>query len=79
MQAFVVTLVIIVPNEGGDLRFKITGQEVVFEQDAVLQGLMPSFDLALRLRMIRCAACVWHAFVFQVFRQFARDIAGAVV
>ena len=29
-QTFVVTLVIIVTNKGGDLCFEITGQEVVF-------------------------------------------------
>jgi hypothetical protein len=33
---------IVVIDEGFDLGFKVAGQEVVFEQDAVLQGLMPS-------------------------------------
>ena len=32
-----ITLVIIVIDEGFDLRFKIAGQEVVFQQDAALQ------------------------------------------
>jgi len=39
-------LVVVVVDEGFDLRFKIAGQEVVFQQNAVLQGLMPSLDLA---------------------------------
>ena len=51
-----VALVVVVIDEGFDLRFEITGQEVVFEQDAVFQGLMPSFDLALGLGMIRRTA-----------------------
>ena len=36
LQTFVVTLVIIVIDEGGNLRFKSAGQEVIFQQDAVL-------------------------------------------
>ena len=48
-----IPLVIVVVDEGFDLSFKVNGQEVVFQQDAVLQGLMPSFDLALDLRVIR--------------------------
>ena len=44
-----IALVIVVPNEGGDLCFKVTGQEVVLQQDAVLERLMPTLDLALGL------------------------------
>ena len=74
-----VALVVVVIDEGFDLGFKIAGQEVVFQQDAVLQGLMPAFDLALGLRVIRCATRVLHAFVLEPFRQFPRDITGPVV
>ena len=42
---------IVVLDEGGDLGFEIARQEVVFEQDAVLQRLVPALDLALRLGM----------------------------
>lgn len=70
---------IVVVDEGFDLSFKITGQEVVFQQDAVLQCLMPALDLALGLRMIWRTARVLHAFVLQPFGQLARDIAGSVV
>ena len=37
----------------------------IFEQNAVLQGLVPALDLALGLRMIRGAAYVLHAFAFE--------------
>ena len=47
-----VSLMIVVIDEQLDLLFQITRQEVVFQQYPVLQGLMPTFDLALRLRMI---------------------------
>lgn len=43
------------------------GQEVVLQQNAVLQCLVPSLNLALCLRMIRRAAIVRHPFVFQIF------------
>ena len=70
---------VVVIDEGFDLSFEITRQEVVFQQDAVLQGLMPTFDLALGLGMIRRTARVLHAFVLQPFSQVPRDVAGTVV
>ncbi len=48
-QALVVTLVIVVLDERLDLGLKVAGQEVVFKQDAVFQGLVPALDLALGL------------------------------
>jgi hypothetical protein len=52
-EALVVAPVIVMIDEGVDLRFESTRQEVVFEQDAVLQRLVPSLDLALGLGMVR--------------------------
>ena len=40
-KALVVAPVIVVLHEGADLRFQVSRQVVVFEQEAVLQGLMP--------------------------------------
>ena len=56
----VVSLMVVVIDEGFNLRFEISRQEVVLQQDSVLQCLVPSFDLALRLRMIRRATNVTH-------------------
>ena len=70
---------VVVIDEGFDLGFKITRQEVIFQQDAVLQSLMPTFDLALGLGMVWCAARMLHAFALQPFSQFSRDVAGSVV
>ena len=58
VQALVVSPVIVILDEGLDLGLKVALQIVVLQQDAVLQGLMPAFDLALGLRMIRGAA-IW--------------------
>ena len=74
-----VALVVVVIDEGFDLGFEITGQEVVFQQNEVLEGLMPALDLTLGLGMIGRSARVLHAFALQPFSQFARDVAGSVV
>ena len=39
------TLMVVVIDEGFDLGFKTTWQEVVSPQDSVLQRLMPPLDL----------------------------------
>ena len=38
--ALVVAMVVVVVDEGGDGGFKLAFEEVVFEQDAVLEGLV---------------------------------------
>ena len=63
LQAFMVTPVIVVLDEARDLGFEITGQVIVLEQNAVLEGLVPALDLALALRMARGAANVGDATV----------------
>ena len=73
-QALVVPVVVVVFDEGFDLGFEIARQEVVFQQDAVLHGLMPAFNLALRLWMERRATNVIHAFVFNIIGQIAGDV-----
>ena len=59
-QALMVSQVIVVGDEGSDLGFEVTWQVVVFEQDAVLQRLMPALDLALGHGVIGHAANVVH-------------------
>lgn len=48
-QALVGAGMVVVLDEGCDLRLERPGRIVVLEQDEVLQGLMPALDLALRL------------------------------
>jgi hypothetical protein len=57
-EALVVAAVVVVIDEGGDLPLEVSRQEVVFQQDAVLQGLMPAFDVALGLGVVRRDAAV---------------------
>ena len=74
-----VTLVVVVIDESADLSFKITRQKVVFQQNAVLQCLMLTLNIALSLRMIWRAARVLHAPIFQPFGQVTGDIARPIV
>ena len=56
-QALMVALVVVVLDERLDLGLEFAGQEVVLQQDAVLQRLVPSLNLALCLRVIRGEIC----------------------
>ena len=79
VQALVVAPVIVVLDERRDLAFEVSGQEVVLQQDAVFQRLVPALDLSLSLRMERGAANMAHALGVDVVRQFARDVARAII
>ena len=48
-----VAIVVVMIDEVTDGLFERSGQVIVLQQDAVLQGLVPAFDLALRLGMVR--------------------------
>ena len=51
VEVFVIALMVVMLDERVDLRFEVAWQEVVFQQDAVLERLVPAFDLTLCLRM----------------------------
>ena len=70
-----ISLVIIIGDEGIDLVFKIAWKEVIFEQNTILQGLMPAFDLSLRLWMAGSAVNVFNLLFIQPFCEIAGDIA----
>jgi hypothetical protein len=69
VEALVIADVVIVRDEGVDLPFKITGQIVVVEQDAALQGLVPTLDLALGLRVIRRPTHMLHTLILKPLGQ----------
>jgi len=52
VEALVAALVVVVIDKGSDLGFKVSRQEVVFQQNAFIQCLMRMLDLALGLRMV---------------------------
>ena len=51
-NALTVTPVVVMIDEGADLVFEIAWQIIVLQQNAVFQGLMPTLDLALGLRVM---------------------------
>src|SRR5215831_15010802 len=59
VDAFVLSAVVVVVDERCDLRFEIAWREVIFQQDAVFEGLMPLLDFALGHWMIGRAARVF--------------------
>ena len=75
IDALVIAVVVVVIHEGFNAGLKISGEEVVFQQNAVV----PSFNLALRLGVIRCAPDMAHALVLQPISQITGDVAGTVV
>jgi hypothetical protein len=79
VQALVVALMVVVLDERFDLSFEIAGQEVVFQQDAVFECLVPAFDLALGLRMHRGTTHMAHLLCLDIFGQFTCDVAGTIV
>ena len=60
-DALVISAVVVVVDESRNLSFQIAGQKVVFQQDAVLEGLMPALDFALGHWVIGRAAKVFDA------------------
>ena len=56
VRALVVTLVVVVFDEGPYLAFEIAGQVVILQHNPGLHGLGPALDLALGLRVERCSA-----------------------
>ena len=64
-----IPVVIIVIDEGFDLLSQVSRQKVILQQNAILQGLMPAFNLSLSLRVIRRATDMGHAFVAEPFGQ----------
>ena len=72
-------MMVVVGDEGTDRGLELAWQEVVFQQDAVLQGLVPALDLALGLRMVRRAMDVSDALALEPTSEIAGDIGRAVV
>ena len=73
-QAFVVAVVIVVADEGANLRLQVAGEIIVLKQDAIFERLMPPLDLSLSLRVIGRAAHMLDAPIIQPLSQLARDV-----
>lgn len=47
VQALMIAATIVAIDEGGDFRLQVARQIMVFEQDAVVERLMPALDVAV--------------------------------
>ena len=74
-EAFVIATMVVIRDEVIDLCFKSARQIVVFEKHAVLERLMPSFDLALCHRVIRRTANKIHSAFLTPVGEITRDVA----
>ena len=79
IDALVVAVVIVMIDEDADLVFKVTRQEIVFQQDLVLGGLMPALDFTLGLRMVGSPSNMVHSVIVEPVRQVAGDIRRTVI
>ncbi len=73
VQAFVVAPVVIPLDKGRALSLQRARQVVILQQDAVLHGLMPAFDLALCLGMRGRAADMLNAVLRHPLGEGVRD------
>lgn len=73
-DALVASMIVVMIHEGGDLVFKVTGQEVVFQQYLVLEGLMLALDFTLCLRMVGGSSNVIHTVIVEPVSEIAGDI-----
>jgi len=73
-----VAAVIVVLDEGGDLRLELAGQMVVFQRDAVLQRLMPPLNFALGLRVAGRAVDVLDAMLAKPSSEISSKVTQAI-
>ena len=73
-----VAAMVVVLDKGRDLALEVAGQVVVFQQDAVLQRLVPALDLALGLGMEGSATDVSDTAVVEPFRDCQIDCVRAI-
>lgn len=74
-----ISAMIVVLDEGRDLGPKVSLEEVVFEQNAVLECLVPAFDLALHLRVTGSTVNVGDLVFLLPFAEIGDDVTRASV
>ena len=79
VQRFMVSLVIVVRHELGDLSFEILRAIVVVQQQDIFNRSVVAFDLPLRHWVIRLTPGVRETPIRQVLLQLPGDIAWTVV
>jgi hypothetical protein len=73
-----ISAMIVMIDEVSDLRFEVFREEVVFEQNAVLQRLVPALDLALGLGVSWRTVDLLDGSLSQPLAQVRGDVASGV-
>lgn len=71
--------VVAVNYESSDGCFELPFEEVVFQKDAILEGLLPTFDLALDLGVHRAAADMFYPLFFEMRGQIVSEVRRLIV
>lgn len=74
-----IAAMIVVADKAFDAAVKSPRQEVVFQEDEVLQGLMPAFNFSLFLLMSGRTTNMIHALVAEPVSKFTRDATRTIV
>ena len=72
-------MVVVVIDEGGDGSLEFAFEDVVFEEDTVLEGLVPALDLALGLGVHGRATDVLHASALELFGQILGNVGQSII
>lgn len=78
-KALVISLVVVIIDEGSDLLLKLARHVIIFQQHTVFHGLVPAFDFTLRLWMERRTAYMVYFLLFQPLGQIARYITRTII
>ena len=74
-----ISAMIVTADESADLAFHITWYVVVFQQDTVLEYLMPPLNLALGLCMMGRATNMIYAVLIEPFGKFGSNVIGTII
>lgn len=79
IQALEIAVFVVVFDEGAVLPFQVAWQDVVFQENPVLYGLVTALDLAQGLRDMRRTTDIIHALTLYLVGQIRGGLRCAVV
>ena len=65
VQRLVVTLVVVIVHEAGDLNFKFGGEKIILQVHNIFHRTVVTFNLALGHRVVGCRASMLHLLVLE--------------
>ena len=78
-ETLVISAMIVMIDEGCDLGLKVLREVIIFQQNAVLERLVPALDPALGLGMARRTMQLFDGSLFEPIAKIGSDVAWAIV